>query len=224
MSEHQLQIPYQSRDQTISDAIAANVDRALEGEDRRITFRLLFDSRFQTMGQLLDHVSALDTDGRRRLLNQARTGCGLPTVEQEKAQRAVEATNRSLAGSVRRDGQGRAFQICGEPGCGNFPVDPATGQHMPTDAKRWYCEEHRAGHEAEMEPWSMGLRYSPSGALEFSGDAETEARRLETEAKSRAVVREVREAERREEAEALAGLEAEALAQLRRELPEGIKI
>jgi hypothetical protein len=78
-----IQIPYQSRDQTIADALASGVDRAIErGEDRDVVSMLLLQaSEFRNMGALIDHVESLDADGRRQLLDRARKDAGLEASE-----------------------------------------------------------------------------------------------------------------------------------------------
>ena len=67
----EIRIPYQDRRQTVADAIASNVDRALDGEERDVAFQVLFDaSPSDTMGELFDRVDGPDG---RRLLNKARS-------------------------------------------------------------------------------------------------------------------------------------------------------
>lgn len=94
----QIKIPLQSRSQTIKEALEAGVDRAVEGEDRDVTFQLLLDppSGVKTMGDLADHVDALDAGDRRRLLNEKRVAAGLMTVEDEEGHAAYLSANRAI--------------------------------------------------------------------------------------------------------------------------------
>jgi hypothetical protein len=96
MSE--IQIPYQSEDQPISEAIAARVTQVLEGADRLVADNILFDAlgEHETMGQVLDSVSRLGPEGRRALLDRARVASGLPTLDQEHDRRAYEEANAAV--------------------------------------------------------------------------------------------------------------------------------
>ena len=111
----EIRVPYQSRDQTIIEAIEAHVDQALEGEDREVAFQLLFIARFKTMGELIDHVESLDTEGQRRVLDGARKAAGLEASEDIDSRERFERYNRALPKG--RDAEGRTFQICAEPNC-----------------------------------------------------------------------------------------------------------
>jgi hypothetical protein len=66
----EIPIPVQDRNQMITDAISANVDRALDGTERDVAIEILFDPPrgIKTIGDLLDHIEKLDAEGRRRLL------------------------------------------------------------------------------------------------------------------------------------------------------------
>ena len=133
----EIRIPFQDRAQTVADAIACNVDRALDGEERDIAFQLLLDSPpSQTMGELFDR---LDADGRE-LVNKARSELGLESVEELEAHQAFEAANRNLPPS--RDAEGRIFQACHAENCNNFPTGEL-GEPISVPDRRWFCDQHR---------------------------------------------------------------------------------
>ena len=93
----EIKIPFQDRSQTIAEALGAGLDHtALEpGEDRDVTTQILLRSSFGTMGELIDHIEALDADGRRELLDKARTAAGLDTVEDAEGHAAFISANRA---------------------------------------------------------------------------------------------------------------------------------
>ena len=136
----EIKIPFQSRDQTISEAIEAHVDQSLEGEDRAIVFQLFLTSEFKTLGELIDHIESLDADGRRELLNKKRAELGLESVEDVEAHRRFEMANRRLRPG--RDAEGKLFQGCAEPNCNAWPQDEQ-GQPIPVADRRWWCDRHR---------------------------------------------------------------------------------
>ena len=144
----EIQIPYQDRAQTLADAIACNVDRALDGEERDIAFQVLFDSPpSQTMGELFDR---LDADGRD-IVNKARSELGLESVEEVEAHQAFEAANRNLPPS--RDAEGRIFQSCHAANCQVFPLGEH-GEPVSVPDRRWWCDQHgdQAGPEDHLPP------------------------------------------------------------------------
>ena len=63
----EIPIAYQSRDQTISEALECQVDRRFKGDEHRIFIGLLLtaDHRLKTMGQLEAHIKGLDPDAGR---------------------------------------------------------------------------------------------------------------------------------------------------------------
>lgn len=52
----EIQIPYQDRSQTIADALANGVERALPVEDQPVATQLLLQTSGKTIGELLDRV------------------------------------------------------------------------------------------------------------------------------------------------------------------------
>jgi hypothetical protein len=89
------------------------------------------------------------------------------------------------------------------------PFDPSTGAPRPVAARRWYCAEHRAGRDSEMEPWSTRIVLGPSGFVDL------EAQELDRAADAReAGRREVAHTQRREQRAAeLPAAEIEAAAE-----------
>ena len=129
----QIWIPYQERGQTIGDALSCGVDRAVTGDDdRAVAFQLLLDPPVPcaTVGDLIDHVKALDDDERRQLLDQKREAAGLPDLEPERARRRWQALNPTVP----------PLDAEPEP----LRVDPATMQLRPSPA-----EEERQRREEE---------------------------------------------------------------------------
>ncbi len=136
MSEFEIKIPYQSRGQKVSEALAAGVDRAVErGEDRDVVTSLLVQAAgFKNMGALIDHVESLDAEGRRDLLNKARAGVGLDTVEDVQAHRTFIRANEE------------AIRSRGEPP--QYVIDFATMTQRPAGE---YAEQLRAKEERELK-------------------------------------------------------------------------
>ena len=116
-----------------------------------MTTQILFHSSAGTMGELIDHIEALDADGRRELLDTARTAAGLDTVEDAEGHRAFEIANRNLRPG--RDSEGKIFQGCAERSCHAWPQDELG---MPTGVvdRVWWCAKHRhlAGPEDHLPP------------------------------------------------------------------------
>ncbi len=204
----EIQIPYQDREQTLADAIACNVDRALDGEERDIAFQVLFDSPpSQTMGELFDR---LDADGRD-MANKARSELGLESVEEVEAHQAFEAANRNLPPS--RDAEGRIFQACHAENCNNFPTGEL-GEPISVSDRRWWCDQHRdqATAEDHLPPEPEYVLDMQTMSLKAVG-AEQE-RLLEEDRKLQEKARE-RTERQRAEGERLAKLEDEYQATLK---------
>jgi hypothetical protein len=155
-------------------------------------------------GQVLDALEGMSVDARRRLLDRARARADVPTTAQVSAARARKVRAPIVYDvAPPRDMIGRALMVCAQPGCKTFPVDPVTGAHAPHPAKRWWCDMHRAGHEADMEPWQSRIVIGPGGALIDLDEQEREAAIQAREAERRAAEREARRAARVKEWPAL---------------------
>jgi hypothetical protein len=152
-----------------------------------------------TVGDLLSEIEEASPEQRRRIADLACEAAGVKTFNAREAE-ADQERRRRIA-PPRRDADGRSDQICHEPGCRAQAVNPVTGAPEPVAAKVWWCPEHRAGHEADMEPWSRSYRYSEIGLLVDDDDdavAERERRRSEDELERMRARREQSQAERRE--------------------------
>jgi hypothetical protein len=150
-----------------------------------------------TAGDMLDALDGMAPDARRRLLDRSREGAGLPTTA-EVAAAATRKVSRPpiFDDAPPRDEIGRALQVCAEPGCRTFPIDPVTGAHAPHNAECWWCDEHLAGHEADMEPWRPRIAYGPSGTIVFLDEVERDIEIAKREAERRAAELEARRAAR----------------------------
>jgi hypothetical protein len=200
----QIRIPYHDR----SDPLPAVADatRALpEGDDRAVARQIVLrgmTSGVATAGDLLDELDAMSPAERRALLDQVRVGAGLPSTAEVDAQRARRVRAPMICDDAR-DEVGRALQVCAATGCRAFPIDPVTSAHAPHVARRWWCDEHVAGHEDDMEAWTMRIGYGPSGAIVFLDELERDAEIAEREAERRAAWLEERRAQRIKEWPAL---------------------
>jgi hypothetical protein len=180
-----LKIPYRDRDQRLDDPGVLDLPRALEDRDERavadhLLIEAMADPSLHTVGDLLDRIERASPRERRRIADQARAETGLKTFTAIEWEAAQERHRRAAA--PRRDADRRALQICNEPGCAAQAINPATGAPEPVAAKRWWCPEHRAGHEDDMRPWTHTYRYSETGLLvdvEDDVNAELEQRRSE---------------------------------------------
>jgi hypothetical protein len=157
-----LKIPYRDRDQRLDDPGVLDLPRALEDRDERavadhLLIEAMADPGLHTVGDLLDAVEQASPQQPRRIADQAREAAGLKTFTTIEWEAAQERHRRAAA--PPRDVDGRSLQICHEPGCAAQAVNPATGTPEPVAARRWWCEAHRAGHEADMEPWTRSYRF-----------------------------------------------------------------
>jgi hypothetical protein len=143
-------IPYQSRDQTITEAISANVERALDGEEREVAFQILFDPPpgLKTVGDLLNHIEKLGAEGRRRLLDKARAEAGLKSTGAVDAHEAFEQNTAALPPSP-----GPRPQSCAAEGCVAYPMNEL-GVPVPVADRTWWCDQHRhlAGENDHLPP------------------------------------------------------------------------
>ena len=115
-----------------------------------------------------------------------------------------------------RDGSGRVQALCSEPSCSACLPGELAGSFQWVSAKRWWCEEHRAGREDDLEPYRSRLVLGPRGIIDLDAEA-AERERQRVAAESRRHQREAREAQRREDAARLAEFEAASNEQFRRE-------
>jgi hypothetical protein len=223
MSDDVIRVPYRSPDDSLADV--ADPARSLPSGDDRDTVRGLVleaaASGMSTAGQVTDALGGMTPDARRRLLDRARERADAPTT----AEVAAAAARKVRAPIVYddappRDEIGRALQVCAEAGCKAFLTDPVTGAHAPHAAKRWWCSEHVAGHEADMEPWQSRIVIGPGGAFIDLDEQERDAAIQAREAERRAAEQEQRRAARIAEWPAL---QAEDAAQARALLGDNFK-
>jgi hypothetical protein len=207
-------------------ADVADAARALPaGEDRAVVRGLVLEAAengMSTAGQVLDALEGMTVDARRRLLDRARARADVPTTAQVFAAAARKVRAPIIYDDAPpRDEIGRALQVCAQPGCRVFPVDPTTGAHAPHAAKRWWCDVHVAGHEDDMEQWQSRIVIGPGGAFIDLDEQERDAAIQAREAKRRADELEARRAARIKQWPAL---EAEDAAQARALLGDNFKI
>ena len=151
-------------------------------------------------------------------MDRARKSAGYRTISEQKAHDSFERANAA----VQTRSTFTEFPACSEPTCKAIPVDEH-GMHAKVHCRRWWCAEHAhlAGPEDHLPP--PGPRYSPSGAIEFPGEREAEAERLQHQEERREERREAIQAERREDAKAIKRFEDAMAAKWRRERPEGLR-
>lgn len=225
MAEWEIAVPG-ADDQSPAEALASNADELVEdAEDRRVAAQLLLDSHDPTIGDLRNRIETASPEERRALLDRTREAVGLPTSKVVEERQAFEFHNRPRPTQLR-DAAGRVQALCSEPGCPRFEPGPlGPGSFKWVDAKRWWCEKHRAGHESDLEPYTgPRLAWSRSGvSIVDLDEAEAEAERQRAEAESRRRQREVREAQRRHDAEKLGAYERAADERMRAEHPRGLR-
>jgi hypothetical protein len=129
----------------------------LTGDERRIVRQVGLelvmhgDRPLRTFGDALDALEAEGPQGRREIIDRARTAVGLPDIATQEARRKFEAAN-----SVRGwgpDSQGRRLTQCAAKGCDVMPTNP-NGSLRPVADRRWWCPRHRdqAGPEDHLPP------------------------------------------------------------------------
>jgi hypothetical protein len=230
----ELRLPYRDRDQPLDDPDVLALPQALEDRDQRaIATRLLLQAMetpgMETVGDLLDVVEALDEGERRLVLDRCRERAGLETATDVDDKQQLESLQQEIVrrGSVERDSDGLAHQLCAHEGCTVEPINEKTGTPARTAAKRWWCPTHRGGHEADMQPFQFGWTFAKSGAI-LSGDEvaqrEAEAERERVRLESRRRAREAEQAQRLGEADEVADVERARRARLERETPRGMPI
>jgi hypothetical protein len=218
-----IRVPFRDR----SDSLAAIADaaRALPaGEERAVVRGLVLEaaaSGMSTAGQIIDALTGMTPDARRRLLDRSRERADVSTTAEVSAAAARKVSAAIVYDDAPpRDMIGRALQVCAQAGCRTFLTDPVTGAHAPHAAKRWWCDVHVAGHEADMEPWQSRIVIGPGGAFIDLDEQERDAAIQAREAKRRAAELEQRRAARIKEWPAL---QAEDAAQARALLGDNFK-
>lgn len=219
------EIPFRSEDDHISTigTEARHIDDPVQREVVRELVGWAATNGAETVGEMLERFEALAPTERREIVDRAREAAGQPSVGAVEAAEASQVFQATTQGLLERDEAGMAWQLCAV--CGAQPTDDATGAPMKVAATRWHCEAHidQAGPH-DMEPWTAGLRFGPSGALEFGPQVErerAEARDREERLRKR---REEEEAERAPEVERLAVTKQAERDRLRRETPEGFPV
>ena len=186
----EIQIPHQDRSQTIGEAIRAHVDSELVGEERDVAFQLDPPSGVETVGDLIDHVESLDSEGRRRLLDKARGAAGLETTGAVDAERALALANSGTSSRLKG---------CAAPGCTAWPTDEV-GLLTEVPDRVWWCESHRdqAGPDDHLPP-------EPKYVLDLATMSEVaigaEAERLRAEEEQRSKMLQERDKAKRQDAE-----------------------
>jgi hypothetical protein len=213
VSDDVLRVPYRSRDDSLADV--ADAAEALPAGAQRAVVRGLVleaaESGMTTAGQVLDALGGMTVDARRRLLDRARARADVPTTAEVSAAAARKVRAPIIYDDAPpRDEIGRALQVCAQPGRRTFPIDPVTGAHAPHAAKRWWCDVHVTGHEADMQAWQSRVVIGPGGAFIDLDEQERDAAIQAREAERRADEQEQRRAQRIKEWPAL---EAEDAAQ-----------
>jgi hypothetical protein len=198
MSDNTIKVPFRDRDDSLADV--AEAAAVLACEDRAIARGLVLEaaeSGMSTAGQVLDALGGMTVDARRRLLDRARARADIPTTAEVKAKAARKVRAPIVYDDAPpRDEIGRALQVCAASGCKVFLTDPVTGAHAPHAAKRWWCDVHVAGHEADMEPWQSRIVIGPGGAFIDLDEQERDAAIQAREAERRAAEQEQRRAQR----------------------------
>ena len=132
MSGDMIRVPFRSRDDSLADV--ADAARALPaGEDRAVVRGLVLqaaESGMATAGDMLDALTGMSPEARRRLLDRAREHADVPTTAEVKA-KAARKVSAPMINEDARDEIGRALQVCPASGCRTFLTDPVTGAHAP---------------------------------------------------------------------------------------------
>jgi hypothetical protein len=170
----EIKIPYQSRDQSIREAIECQVDSALPMDDRGVFWQIVWEVGAESMGQLIDRLESLGPAGQRKVLDKARAAVGLKSTGEVDADEEVERATEALR---RRPRPG--LQHCAAENCSALPMDEQ-GLFIEVSDRRWWCDRHRdqAGPDDHLPP-------EPKYAIDFSTMSEVavgeEAERLQRE-------------------------------------------
>jgi hypothetical protein len=199
----------------IAEAISDPEERAVT---RAVVLELALEPGIETMGDALDAVENADQPTRRRLLDAAREQTGLPPTSKVEA---MEAANRPTTSSLPpRDSDGRIEARCSAPTCLRYAPDPSfPGVAAKVMQRKWFCGEHaHLAAPGDDQPYrGPRLVYGPAGTIVDLDEQEAEAERQRVQTESRRRQREAHEAERAEDARALAKYEAAAAERFRRE-------
>jgi hypothetical protein len=177
--------------------------KVLEGDELRVVEQIVSDALLRgtsKVGDLLSELEKAGPEGRRRIVNQARTGCGLDTLEDEAAHRAFVMANRNLRPG--RDAQGKIVQGCHAAGCNAWPQDEQ-GLPVAVADRVWWCARHKdqAGPDDHLPPDDLHPRLDLATMTLRPSRAEEE-RLIEEDRKREQKVRE-RQERQRQEAEAI---------------------
>jgi hypothetical protein len=227
--EWQINVPYRDRSEPVT-AIADHASALADSEEgdvvRGLAMELVLTTDLGTVGAALDAIDRADPASRRDLLDRARERAGLPSTEAAEQIARYEAANASLVAQSGplRDSQGRIEARCAEPRCNRFEPHPQMGGAAARVAcRRWWCKEHRAGHEDDMTPYTgPRLGYSRIGLVVDLDAQEREQERARAQAESQRRQLELREATRRADAVEHAKRKRAAREKLQRELPRGV--
>lgn len=167
-----IKLPVRDRDDpydlgVIADDLERTIDDPLERQvQRAVAADLLAGNAPTSMGEALGLLEQAGPEARRALLDRARAEAGLPSLTSEQTAERLAHPPIRASTEPARDGMGRVFAICSEPSCRNFLPDPHGGQIARVAVTRWWCPEHAAGHEGDLQPYT-GPRYgySASGVL-----------------------------------------------------------
>jgi hypothetical protein len=163
----QLHIPHLHRDQTPAEALAANADGVLEGEDRRVAAQLLFDASVDptvsTVGDLLDRIERADGGERREILDDTRRNAGLESATDTDAHRELRWSARWLAGdgSSSSAARPRSSRTSPRPATALIPL------RLSACEGRTSCARRRGGDAARRDrprPRRLGRRGNAGSA------------------------------------------------------------
>jgi hypothetical protein len=133
-----LNIPYHSLEEPLYE-IGLSAQH-LEGEDGAVTRQFALDmmlhSDARTVADVVQLVEQAEPAQRREMLNRARTGAGLETVEDVEGRERFEAANQALLNRPPRP----------VPSCAVCGANPTTSGGMPDlnvpVVRRWHCGAH----------------------------------------------------------------------------------
>ncbi len=206
MSDWEIRIPYYGDPDDVVLFVASAARETMDADDARVVEVIAKDALQRgvlTVGQLLDEYQGLSEAERRQRFDSAREQAGLISAT-ESDKRREDARFESGWQALQPPGPERWSPLQACPACGARPVKDA-GAWAEVECEQWWCEEHRAGHEADMEehqPAIVGL--SQTYAPVYS---EREAKRLKAWHDERQAdeerERELREEHQRRESAAL---------------------
>jgi hypothetical protein len=136
---------YQDRDQPLDAAALDELPRAIEDrEEREVVRQFLVNAKLdgdQTMGDVLRRFEDASPAGIRAIVDEARAGVGLDTLDDHEAHEKFVAHNAALRTGPQRDRLGRAHQVCAAEDCTVHEVD-ASGVWVPVPHSRYWCRAH----------------------------------------------------------------------------------